>query len=113
MGQYQACFINEANSIVAIEKFEASDDVSAIAYARATYPSGTGKGYELWEGSRHFHSASYESELHDRSKLDMTLPLGETVFVGKGVAKMDTHRFSLCDFWKNFSLSWRKIRGAK
>ena len=113
MTQYQACFINDANSIVALETFEASDDVSAIAYARAAYPSGTGKGYELWEGSRHFHSASYESELQDRSRLDMTLPLGETVFVRKAAAKMDTNRLSLSDFWKKVSLSWRKTRAAK
>jgi hypothetical protein len=114
MAQYQACFINHANSIVAIENFEAPDDAAAMAHARAAYGSGTGTGYELWEGSRHFHSMSYQNEsLRDGQRLDVTLPLGETLFVGQAAAKPDTPSHCLGDLWSRLFRSWRRTQSAK
>jgi hypothetical protein len=80
MPKYQACFINHANSVIAAENFDAADDPAAIAYARTMYRSGVGRGYELWQDDRHFHSASYaDAALSDEQKLEATLPLGFTL----------------------------------
>ena len=114
MAQYQACFINHANSIVAIENFEAPDDAAAIAHARAAYGSGNGKGYELWEGSRHFHSMSYQNEsLREGRRLDVTLPLGETFFVGQAAAIPDTPSHCRGGLWRRLFRNWCRTQAVK
>ena len=71
MARYQVCFLNHAKAIVAIETFEAEDDAFALAHARSAYRTGFGKGYELWQDERHFHTEWYDGSLEDH-----TMPLG-------------------------------------
>jgi hypothetical protein len=49
--QYQCRFLNHADQVFSVARFNAENDRKAIVHALTVYWSGVGKGFEIWHGN--------------------------------------------------------------
>jgi len=59
MAQYRAHYLTQSGEIFGGEYFQASDDKSAIEFARKSLGSPWGSGHEIWRGERLVHREKY------------------------------------------------------
>jgi hypothetical protein len=59
MSEYQIRFITHSGIVFGTDRFTAENDERAISKAHAVYRTRFGKGYEIWQDSRHVHTELY------------------------------------------------------